>query len=68
MAAAAGAAAAGAVAAAVAAIAGGEKPEVKVEIRVPRRLIGGYLAQSRGMFLANRFQVYKLATIWHTSK
>ncbi len=65
MAAAAGAAAAGA----VAAIAGGERPEVRVEmIRVPRRLLGDYLAQSRAMFLANRFHVYKLATIWRTSK
>ncbi len=66
---AAGAVAAEAVAAAVAAIAGEERPEVRVEmIRVPHRLLGDYLAQSRAMFLANRFHVYKLATIWRTSK
>ncbi len=64
----AGAAAAGAGAAAVGAMAGGERPEVRVEIGVPRTLLGNYLAQSRAMFIANRFHVYKLATIWRTSK
>ena len=67
----AGAAAAGAAAAAavaVATMAGGERPEGRVEIGVPRTLLGDYLAQSRAMFLANRFHVYKLATIWCTSK
>jgi hypothetical protein len=68
VAAAAGAATAGAVAELVAAIAGGESAEVRVEIGVPRTLLGDYLAQSRAMFLANRFHVYKLATIWRTSK
>ncbi len=68
MAAAAGAAAVGAVAAPVEAIAGGERPEVRVEIGVPCTLLGEFLAQSRAMFLANRFHVYKLATIWRTCK
>jgi hypothetical protein len=49
-------------------MASGERPEVRVEIGVPRTLLGDYLAQSRAMFLANRFHVYKLATIWRTSK
>ena len=53
--------------AAVAAMASGERPEVRVEIGVvPRTLLGNYLAQSRAMFLENRFHVYKLATIRHT--
>jgi hypothetical protein len=68
VAAAAGAAVAGAVVVAVAAIASGERPEVRVEIGVPRTLVGDYLAQIRAMFLGNRFHVYKLATIWCTSK
>ena len=38
-------AAVGAVAAAVAAIAGGEWPQVRVEIGVPCTLLGDYLAQ-----------------------
>jgi hypothetical protein len=52
------AAAAGAVAAvvaAVAAMASGERPEVRVEIGVPRILLGNYLAQSRAMFLVNAY-------------
>ena len=47
--------AAAAGAAAAAAMAGGESPEVKVEIGVPHTLLGGYLAQSRAMFLANAY-------------
>ena len=62
--------AAGAAAAAgwagAAVIAGWERPVVRVETRVPRILLGDYLAQSRAMFLANGFHVYKLATILGT--
>ena len=60
VAAAAGAGATGAAMAVVAAMAGGERPEMRVEIGVPRSLLGDYLA------LVNRFHVYKLATIWCT--
>ncbi len=80
-------------AAAVAAIAGGESPEVRVEIGliIPSSLactdrsrseyLGTYLSTYHGnihylatiwrkvtMFLANRFHIYKFATIWCTSK
>ncbi len=52
---AAGAAAAAVVAAAVAAMAGGVRPEVRVEIGVPRILLGNYLVLSIAMFLANAY-------------
>ncbi len=54
MAAAAGTAAG--VAGAVAVVmAGGERPEVRVEIGIPHILLGNYLAQSRAMFLVNAY-------------
>ena len=34
---------------------GGERPEVRVDIGVPRILLGGYLAPRRAMFLANTY-------------
>ena len=34
---------------------GGEMPEVRREIGVPRTLLGNYLAQSRVMFLASAY-------------
>ena len=42
-------------AAVMAAMAGGERPEVRVEIGVPCTLLGNYLAQSRAIFLANAY-------------
>ncbi len=47
--------AAAAAAAAAAVMAGGERPEVRVEIGVPRILLGDYLALSIAMFLANAY-------------
>jgi hypothetical protein len=64
--AAAGAVAAGVAAAGAVVMAGGMRPEVKVEAGVPCVLLGDYLAQSRAMFLANMFHKYKLVTIWRT--
>ena len=46
---------AGVAAAMVAAMAGGERPEVRVEFGVPYILLGNYLAQSRAMFLVNAY-------------
>ncbi len=60
-----GAAVAETAAAGAVAMAGGERPEVRVETGVPR-ITGNYLEQSRAVFLANGFHVYKLATIWRT--
>ena len=53
--AAAGAGAADVAVVAEAAMAGGERPEVRVEIGVPHILLGNYLAQNREMFLVNAY-------------
>ena len=50
-----GAAAAVAGAAAVAAMAGGERPEVRVEIGVPRTLLGNNSVHIKAMHLANAY-------------
>ena len=50
-----GGAAAAAGAAAVAAMAGGERPEVRVEIGVPRTILGDNLAHIKAIRLANAY-------------